>query len=72
MENAQQPSQEDYDIIREMLDRAVYRPAGFFFNDNPIRIILEEETGMYFAGDATLEETVEKLQNRVTLYLNEM
>ena len=41
-------------------------------NDNPVRVILEEETGMYFAGDATLEETVKKIQSRVTLYLNEL
>jgi len=72
IETPQQPGQEDYDIIREMTDRAVYRPAGFYFNDNPVRVILEEETGMYFAGDATLEETVRKIQSRVTLYLNEM
>ncbi len=72
IETPQQPGQEDYDIIREMTDRAVYRPAGFYFNDNPVRVILEKETGMYFAGDATLEETVRKIQSRVTLYLNEM
>lgn len=71
-DHAQTPAREDFDRIWEMLDRAVYRPAGFYFIDDPIRVILEEETGMYFAGDATLEETVEKLQNRVTLYLNEM
>jgi len=70
--NEQSPTQEDFDMIREALNRAVYRPAGFYFNDNPIRVILEEETGMYFAGDATLEETVKKIQSRVTLYLSEM
>lgn len=50
----------------------MYRPLGFYMNDNPVRVILEEETGMYFAGDATLEETVKKIQSRVTLYLNEL
>jgi len=66
-----QPAQEEFDLVWEMLDRAVYRPAGYYFNNNPVRIILDEEVGMYFAGDATLEETVEKIQNRVTLYLQE-
>lgn len=72
LDNYQIATQEDFDVVWEALDRAVYRPSGFYFNDNPIRVILEEETGMYFAGDATLEDTVKKIQNRVTLYLNEM
>ncbi len=71
LDNARHPEQEDFDLVWEMLDRAVYRPSGFYMNDNPIRVILEEETGMYFAGDATLEETVKKIQSRVTLYLEE-
>lgn len=72
LENVRHPMQEDFDLVWEMLDRAVYRPLGFYMNDNPVRVILEEETGMYFAGDATLEETVKKIQGRVTLYLNEL
>ena len=55
--------------MREMLDAAV-------FNDwrgkiNPLRDIIYEEVQMYFAGDATLDETVNKIQNRVQLYLDE-
>ena len=55
--------------MREMLDAAV-------FNDwrgkiNPLRDIISEEVQMYFAGDATLDETVNKIQNRVQLYLDE-
>lgn len=72
IDSSRQPAQEEFDIIWKMLDRTVYRPAGYYFNDNPIRVILDEETGMYFAGDAALEETVKKIQSRVTLYLNEM
>lgn len=72
LDDFQIATQEDYDMVWDALDRAVYRPAGFRFSDNPIRVILEEETGMYFAGDATLEDTVKKIQNRVTVYLNEM
>lgn len=67
-----QPAQEDFDLVWEMLDRAVYRSSGAYFNDNPARVILEEEVGMYFAGDATLDETVKKIQNRVGLYLSEL
>lgn len=70
--NVRHAAQEDFDLVWEMLDCAVYRPSGFNFNDNPVRVILEEETGMYFAGDATLEDTVKKIQSRVTLYLNEL
>ena len=66
------PTQEEYDLVWGMLERAVYRPSGFFYNNNPIQVILEEESSMYFAGDATLEETVEKIQSRVELYLNEL
>ena len=66
------PTQEEYDLVWEMLERAVYRPAGYFYNNNPIRVILDEESDMYFAGDATVEETVRKIQSRVKLYLNEL
>ncbi len=34
--------------------------------------ILIDEAGMYFAGDADLETTVEKIQNRVQLFLDEL
>lgn len=30
-----------------------------------------ESCGAYFAGDKTLDETVDLIQNRVTLYINE-
>ncbi len=33
--------------------------------------IVEEQSGPYFAGDKTLDETVALIQNRVTLYVNE-
>lgn len=33
--------------------------------------IIKEEAAMYFSSDATLEQTAEKIQNRVMLYLNE-
>ncbi len=72
LDNVQYPAREDFELVWEMLGNAVYRSPGFYLNDNPVRVIVEEEVGMYFAGDTTLEETVRKIQSRVTLYLNEM
>lgn len=70
-DNIQDPTQEDFAMIREMAENAVYLYPGTYYSNNPVRVILEEESAMYFAGDATLEETVKKIQSRVTLYLNE-
>lgn len=71
-DKVQNPAQEDFARVREIVANAVYLYPGTYYNNNPVRVILEEETGMYFAGDATLEETVKKIQSRVTLYLNEL
>ncbi len=71
-EKTRNPTREEYDLVWGMLDRAVYQPSGYFFTDNPVRVILEEESNMYFAGDAALEDTVRKIQNRVKLYLDEL
>lgn len=71
-EYLQKATQEDFDTIRNILDSAVYRYAGSGYSSNPLRIILEEEAQMYYAGDATLEETVKKIQSRATLWLNEL
>lgn len=67
------PTQEDIARLRSMVDSAVCRDALNWKSTHcdPVRIIIEDEVGMYFAGDATLEETVNKIQSRVTLYLNE-
>ncbi|MDE6673371.1 MAG: hypothetical protein K2K19_00970, partial [Acetatifactor sp.] len=64
--------QEDFITMRELIEHAVYRDSSLISGSNPIRLILHEEVGMYFAGDATLEETVEKIQNRMSLYLKEL
>lgn len=68
------PTQEDFDLMREMANCAVYQDSVGPRNigSNPIRAILDEETEMYFSGDATLDETVDKIQNRVKMYLNEL
>lgn len=59
----------DLDMVRQLVESAVYDTAGA---GNVIRSIIFEEAGMYFAGDATLEDTVRKIQNRVSLYLEEL
>lgn len=68
------PTQEDFDLMREMANCAVYQDSvgPRYIGSNPIRVILDEEVAMYFAGDATLDETVDKIQNRVKMYLNEL
>lgn len=60
------PTEEDFENLRYMVTHSRIR-----ITSSPITDIIYEEAGMYFTGDATLEETVRKIDNRVTLYLNE-
>ncbi len=60
------PTEKDFEDLRYMVTHSHIR-----ITYGPITNILYEEAGMYFTGDATLEETIRKLDNRVTLYLNE-
>ncbi len=60
------PTETDFENIRYMVNHSILRKAT-----GQITNILQEEIGMYFAGDATLDETIRKIDNRVTLYLNE-
>lgn len=60
------PTEEDFDNLRHMVTHSRLR-----ITSSPITDIIYEEAGMYFTGDATLEETVRKIDNRATLYLNE-
>lgn len=63
---------EDIAAFQSLIDNAVFRDSTLTAVENPVRTILWEETQAYFAGDATLDETVEKIQNRVKMYLDEM
>lgn len=63
---------EDVTAFQSLIDNGVFRDSTFTAQENPVRMILREETQMYFAGDATLDETVDKIQNRIKMYLNEM
>lgn len=66
-----QMEQEDIATFRRLIDNAVFRDSTVTAYDNPVRTILREEAEMYFAGDATLDETIDKIQSRVQWYLNE-
>ncbi len=60
------PDEKDFDNIRYMISHAFIQRLN-----GPVESILNEETEMYFAGDATLDDTIHKIDSRVTLYLNE-
>ena len=60
------PTEEDFDNLRHMVTH-----SRLLITSSPITDIIYEEAGMYFTGDATLEETVRKIDNRATVYLNE-
>lgn len=64
-----EPDEETFLKVRKMVDLSVYNNWGG--RNNVIWQIVSEETEMYFAGDATLDETVHKIQNRVQVYLDE-
>lgn len=46
-------------------------PRSSISIDKEILDIVTEVAGAYFAGDKSLDETVQLIQNRVTLYVNE-
>ena len=58
---------EDVDIIRKLVDSAENR----FEPHSEIQSIINEEAEAYFTGQVDLDRTVEKIQNRVTLLLQE-
>lgn len=64
-----QPEEEDFAAVRDMISASSY--TTIFEAGDVVDRIIKEEAAMYFSGDATLEQTAEKIQNRVMLYLNE-
>lgn len=64
-----QPKGGEAERLRSLVERAVCYRGGIV--SNPIWNIVSEEADMYFAGDAGLEDTVQKIQSRVQLYLDE-
>lgn len=67
---AREVTEEEFDMIRGLVDTAVFQSWGS--NTNPVESIIWDEASMYFSGDATIEETVKKIQSRVSLYLQEL
>ncbi len=51
---------------------AIYNAVdGFFSMDSTVWDIIEEQVQPYFAGDKSLDETIDLIQGRVELYINE-
>lgn len=59
--------QEDYDQFMGVYNNA----ESLRRRDENLWTIVQECTGPYFAGDKSLEETAEAIQNRAALYVNE-
>lgn len=55
----------------DSLKKVVGGAAVFSGYDSGLHTILLEESEAYFAGDKTLDETVEIMQKRAVLYMNE-
>ena len=60
-------TQAEYDKIMSLYNAV----DSFGYADSNLSDIVAEEAGAYFAGDRTIERTVELIQNRVYLYVNE-
>lgn len=60
-------AQEDVDAVARLIESAGSR----FMSHTMIQNIIDEEAEAYFSGQVDLDNTVEKIQNRVQLYLNE-
>lgn len=61
------PADSDFVEVEYMTEHGILQIR----RDETLVNMIAEEVQMYFAGDASIEETVDKLQNRVTLYLQE-
>ena len=59
--------QEEYDQIMDLYNAIDQVYAG----DNEINEIAVSAAGAYFAGDKTLDEAAELIQNRASLYVSE-
>lgn len=68
-EGAARPGETEISLLTDMLDAAVY--DSWNGKGNPVWDIVAYEAGMYFEDNCTLDETVDKIQNRVQTWLNE-
>ena len=60
-------SEEEEEILDTLLNGATVRNQRI----NAVRTIVYQELGGYFADQKTLDQTIDVIQNRVQLYLNE-
>ena len=60
-------SEEDIQRYRDLVDHT----TQLYWPEDDLSNIVWETLGPYFAGDRTLDDTIELLNNRVGLYLNE-
>lgn len=61
-------SQEDRDMIADYIKSCDTLGTDF---DEDIRAVCVEESGLYFAGQQTAEQTAEHIQNRVSIIISE-
>ena len=60
-------TKEQYEYVEALFDT----PRSSILLDKNVRDIVLEVAGAYFAGDRDLDQTVQMLNSRVSLYLNE-
>lgn len=58
-------TQEETDFLREISEHL------YFYEDQNLEKIIREEADIFFAGDVSAEEAAKRIQNRVSLLLNE-
>lgn len=61
----------DPDLLVSQMDGYIRSAGGLHVIDTAVSIIVREEIQAYFAGDKTIEEVMEIIQNRVDLCMNE-
>ena len=61
----------DSDLLKEQINSYIENAAGIRMLDAPVEIIVREEIQAYFAGQKTIDETMQIIQNRVDTFVNE-
>ena len=60
-------TQEQYDTVNGLIEKT----NRIMRYDQSLMEIISDETGAFFAGEKTAEETAKHIQNRVQLYMAE-
>ena len=61
----------DPELVVSVMDGYIRNAAGFRHSDAAVELIIREEIQAYFAGQKTIEEVMDTIQNRVDLYVDE-